>query len=582
MSRNSTLAFVAALMGLATLTPACSKSAPYYLIVDVSLDPNLPAPDSVTLIASQLVNTLKQTTLSWSLANAGHLEVGFPLPGDTTIPVVVTGVAYRNGESSNEGFGQTKPYSITKGRNNGPIQLVIEPTTRTESDGGVPDAQGDATGGEEVPGDDVLAADGGFTSDAERDGQGTANTPDAAAGSDAPVDVALPLDGRASPDGVTSPVDVPADAPATDMAGTDDAGMDAAEPDAMPDAGPTPMAVLSRCTPYQHTLNQSNGKPLDWAVRSLSFSTDGKLLVSASEDGRVKLWNVAGATLQDSNIVFTGDRNMSAAISPDGKYLATGDESNVVRLYDLLASLGGGSASPFSTLAPTTPFSPAPFAVSRVQFTDDNNYVIAVYQGDMAPDLNRFLVWDRRTQLAVRSVNYAYDDWPMATLHGTYAEPMWVVSAATSDVDGGGSASTVTLLDVAAATPSKGQFTVPGEVNKIAFSPDATTLAIGTLEGEVGLWDITNKSNVTRSGSALVAPSSSSINALAFTADGQYLAVAIGDAWGQSTVSVVSLQTRQSVTKALDWLPVSVAFSPDGLGLAVGEEDDGVFLYCRN
>jgi hypothetical protein len=36
-----------------------------------------------------------------------------------------------------------------------------------------------------------------------------------------------------------------------------------------------------------------------------------------------------------------------------------------------------------------------------------------------------------------------------------------------------------------------------------------------------------------------------------------------------------------ALQKSLDYLPWSVAFAPDGLGLAVGERDNGVLLYCR-
>jgi WD40 repeat protein len=143
----------------------------------------------------------------------------------------------------------------------------------------------------------------------------------------------------------------------------------------------------------------------------------------------------------------------------------------------------------------------------------------------------------------------------------------------------------VTLVDLATPAPrSKAQFTVPGDINVIAFSPDGTTLAIGTDQGEVGLWDITTKSSITRLGSPLIAASSAANSAysLAYTADGKYLAMGTGDFYGSSTVRLQSLQPRMSLQKTIDYLPWSLAFSPDGQALAIGERDFGVIIYCKN
>ena len=165
MSRYSTLVFISLLLGLGALS-ACSKSETFYLLVDVSLDPSLPQmPDSVNLIAKQNDNLLKQATLPWDLDKTGILEVGFPLPNDTTIPVVVSGIAYRKGASDSVGFGSATLSQIIKGKNNDPIALVIKSISAPIRDGGVPDSAGDATSGSDTSSDDLLAADGPGGSD---------------------------------------------------------------------------------------------------------------------------------------------------------------------------------------------------------------------------------------------------------------------------------------------------------------------------------------------------------------------------------------------------------------------------------
>ena len=117
--------------------PACSKSEPYYLLVKVSLDANLPQePDSVRLTATQNETEFKRATLSWSLAKEGVLEVGLALPSDTTHPVVVTGVAYLGIQPVGQGTATFDVKVIKQGQNSDPISLVIYPFSGTAGDGG--------------------------------------------------------------------------------------------------------------------------------------------------------------------------------------------------------------------------------------------------------------------------------------------------------------------------------------------------------------------------------------------------------------------------------------------------------------
>jgi WD40 repeat protein len=69
------------------------------------------------------------------------------------------------------------------------------------------------------------------------------------------------------------------------------------------------------------------------AVHELTFSKDGKLLVSAGGDGTVRIWN--GENGSSVRTLTVGATTYAVAISPDGKQIASGSFDGQVRLWDV-------------------------------------------------------------------------------------------------------------------------------------------------------------------------------------------------------------------------------------------------------
>jgi WD40 repeat protein len=68
-------------------------------------------------------------------------------------------------------------------------------------------------------------------------------------------------------------------------------------------------------------------------VNGLAWSPDGRMLASAHQDGKVRLWNVADGEVLHTLGGHTGWVR-GVAWSPDGRWLASTSEDRKVRLWD--------------------------------------------------------------------------------------------------------------------------------------------------------------------------------------------------------------------------------------------------------
>ncbi|MBE7504188.1 MAG: protein kinase [Verrucomicrobiales bacterium] len=192
---------------------------------------------------------------------------------------------------------------------------------------------------------------------------------------------------------------------------------------------------------------------------SAAFSPDGRRMVSASEDGTAKVWDLAtGQELL--TLVGHEDSVRSAAWSPDGSQIVTGSKDYVARIWDAatgreIRRLGGHRA-----------------AIRAVAFSPDGQRIVTASQDATAR------VWEAATGRQV------------LTLQG---HSNWVFSAAYSP-DGrrivtGGDDRTARIWDAADGRELRRLTGHQGRVRSAAFSPDSRQVVTASQDQTARVWD---------------------------------------------------------------------------------------------
>jgi WD40 repeat protein len=271
-------------------------------------------------------------------------------------------------------------------------------------------------------------------------------------------------------------------------------------------------------------------------VSQISFHPKANELATASDDGHVRIFDIARAAIVAD--FRCQDKIVSTSFSPSGDLLAALSSEGVVSLFDpvhrrLIRTLGGGEAG------------------FNVAFSD-NGKRVAIASGDFAS------VWDVTTGRQLLKASHAASS-------ETLTPQQWIVNAAISS-DGGFLAYAARGDKLARVWNVETgrqilELKHDSAVAAVSFNSDGTKLGTGSYDGTARVWELPSGIELERTSLA------GGAEVVVFSLTGSRFAA--GGMDGSVSVS----ETRRADRPASFDLPAdvrSVAFSPDGRRLAMG------------